>query len=170
MRDGRAALYRRVDWPASCLAGQEMELRLSWQREAQNLIQPPGRAANAALLRSHLRACRQTLPPARRFCFTILAESNAPGQFSNLNRLDDPQARHVDDRDVVRDAVGDQQIFLVRRKGAVPNSLTDQQIFQDGVSDAVDHRDPIGRPQIDEAEFAILGAIDNDGLDLLRSK
>src|SRR5260370_3285644 len=92
------------------------------------------------------------------------AEGNTPGQFADLNRFDDLLARHVDDGDVVRDAIGDQQIFLIRRKSAVPDSLAYQQIFQDGVRDAVDHRHPIGRPGIDEAEVALLGYVDADRL------
>jgi hypothetical protein len=147
MHDGCAALYRRVDRPTSNMDGEEMELRLSRRQEARCLIYPPaGRAAGR---------CR----------FSIRAEGNTPGQFSHLNGFYDPQGRHVDDRDVVGDTIGDQQIFLVRRKGTVPNSLADQQVFQDGVSDAIDHRYPVGRPQIDEAELAISGDIDADRLD-----
>ena len=52
----------------------------------------------------------------------------------------------------------------------MPNPLSDQQVFQDGVSNAIDHRHPIGGPQIDEAELAVLGDIDADGLDRLGSK
>src|ERR1700730_8124064 len=87
-----------------------------------------------------------------------------------MNGFDDPQACHVDDRDVIRNAVCDHQIFLVRRKGTMPNSLADQQILQNGMRDAVNHRHPIGRPEGDEAELAISRDIDADGLDGLRSQ
>ena len=52
----------------------------------------------------------------------------------------------------------------------MPNALADQQIFQDSVGDAVDHGHPIGGPEINEAEFAVFGDIDADGLDRLGSQ
>jgi hypothetical protein len=52
----------------------------------------------------------------------------------------------------------------------VPNALPDQQIFQDLVGNAIDHGHPIGRPEIDKAQFAVLGDIDADRLDRLRSQ
>ena len=116
MHDGRAALYRPVDRPASCMGGKEMELRLSRQRKAENLTLLPASARQA------LRCC-VTFGPIQantgaagfQFCRpSIGTEGNAPGQFSNLNGFDNPLARDIDDRDVIRDAIGDQQIFLVR--------------------------------------------------------
>ena len=52
----------------------------------------------------------------------------------------------------------------------MPDPLADQQIFQDGVSDAIDHGDAIGGPEIDEAELAVLGNIDTYRLDCLGSQ
>ena len=144
-----------VDWQASGVDGEEMELRLSRQREAGRFDLAFGPVS-----------ARGYSP----FLISIRAEGNAPGQFADLNGFDDPLGRDVDHRNVVRDAIGDQQVFFVRRKSAVPNSLPDQQIFQDGVRDAVDHGHAIGGPEVDEAELAILGDIDADGLDGLGSQ
>ena len=63
-------------------------------------------------------------------CSQFGAECDAPRQFADLDRLDDLQRRDVDDRDIVRDAVGDQQIFFVGRETAVPDALADQQILE----------------------------------------
>src|SRR6202000_937673 len=101
---------------------------------------------------------------------SVRTERDAPGQFANLNRFDHLLGRHVDHRYVVRNAIGAQQVFFFRREAAMPDPLADQQIFQNRVSDAVDHRDTVRRPEIDEAEFAIPGDIDADRLDRLGAK
>ena len=164
MHDGRATLYRAVDRPTSRMDGAtKWSCDYPGSKKRQDLTCSRGRVSKPDASAVALREARQrgAVGPS------VRAEGNAPGQFADLDRFDDPQARHVDDRDVVRDAIGDQQIFLVRRKGAVPNPLADQEIFQDGVSDAIDHRHPIGRSEIDEAELAVPGDIDADRLDRL---
>src|ERR1700734_4074858 len=103
MHDGRAALYCRMDWPTSRMDGEKLELRLSWQQEARNLIKPgveqtPRSCGHGWCLQAHLRRVGANTGVAD---FSIRAERNPPGQFSDLNGFDDPQACHVDDRDVV---------------------------------------------------------------------
>ena len=59
------------------------------------------------------------------------ATDDAPGKGADRNGLQHLEARDVDDRDVIGDAIGGQQIFLVRREGEMPDALADEQIFFD---------------------------------------
>src|ERR1700756_5392062 len=92
----------------------------------------------------------------------VRPERDAPGQFTNLDGLDDAQGGDINNRDIVGNAISDDKILFVRRKRAVPDTLPDQKIFQNGVSGAVDDRHAVGGPEIDEAELAVFGDVDPD--------
>ena len=76
-----------------------------------------------------------------------LRDCDAPGRVADRHRLHHLQAGHVDHRDVVAVAVGDEEQAVVRREGKLPYPLADQQIFLDLEFFRVDHGDPIGRAQ-----------------------
>src|SRR5271163_1222009 len=100
-----------------------------------------------------------------RFARSVRRESDAPRQFADLDRLDDFLFCDVDHGNIVGNAVRDDQIFFVRREIAVPDALSNEQVFYDLVGRAIDDGDPIGGPQIDEPPLAVLGEIDADRLD-----
>ena len=109
-----------------------MELRLSRSREAEDLIGLGERLASVACCNrvSALRVITSGPRPARvDIGDSIRPEGYPPGQFANLNGLDNAQRRHVDDGDIVRNAVGNQQVFFVGREGTMPNPLSDQEIL-----------------------------------------
>src|SRR6266851_8097552 len=58
-----------------------------------------------------------------------VGDGNAPRKLADLDRLDDLERGHVDDRDVVGEAVGGEKILLIRRERHVPNPLADQEIL-----------------------------------------
>src|SRR5262249_34450990 len=92
---------------------------------------------------------------------------NAPGQFADLDGLNHLQAGNVDDRNIVRYAVGGEEILLVRRERHVPHPLPDQEIFRYLVRGGVDHGNAIGGTERDEGGLAIAGDADADRLDCL---
>src|SRR5271156_490826 len=60
----------------------------------------------------------------RLFAQSERRESDAPRQFADLNRLDHLLFCNVDHGNIVGNAVGDDQIFFVRREIAVPHALS----------------------------------------------
>ena len=74
-------------------------------------------------------------------------------------------ASDIDHGDVVGDAVGDQQIFLVRRERQVPDPLPNQKIFGHGMACGIDHRDVVGRTERDKGGLVVHGHGDPDRLD-----
>src|SRR6185436_15499439 len=67
-----------------------------------------------------------------------LCNRDTPGQLAVLDRLYDLLRGDVDHRDVVRNAVGNHQIFFVRGECHVPYPLAHQQIFDDLVAGGID--------------------------------
>src|SRR5258705_5064112 len=92
-------------------------------------------------------------------------DRDAPGQFADLDGLDDLEVGDVDDRNVVRYAVGGQEILLVGRERHVPDALSDQKVFSNVVGYGVDHRDAIGWTERHEGGLAVTGNADPDRLD-----
>ena len=80
-------------------------------------------------------------------------------------RLDHLLRGDIDHRNIVRYAVGHQQIFFVRRKCHVPDPLSDQKIFDDRVAGGVDDGDAVGGAERDKRGLAVLGHADADRLD-----
>src|SRR5260221_7198742 len=68
-------------------------------------------------------------------------DRDAPWQLTYLNRLDDFLRGDINDRDIVGDAVGHEQIPFVRCECHVPDPLADQEIFGHGVARRIDHGD-----------------------------
>ena len=95
---------------------------------------------------------------------SLRAERDAPRQFANGDGFDHFLGNDVDHRHVVRDAVRDDQVLLVRREGAVPDALTNKQIFEDFMRDPINHRDAIGGAEIDGTIRARYVRIVLDGL------
>src|SRR5258708_28472204 len=92
-------------------------------------------------------------------------DREGPGQRADLDGLYDLEGGDVDDRNVVRYAVGGQEILLVGRERHVPDALADQKVFSNVVGYGVDHRDAIGRTERDEGGLAVTGNADSDRLD-----
>src|SRR6266508_2310005 len=90
---------------------------------------------------------------------------DTPRKFADLNRLDDPEICNVDDGDVVRYAIGRQEIFFVRGKRHVPDALAHEKIFLDLMRRTVDHGDAIGGTERYEPCLAVPGDADPDRLD-----
>src|SRR5215475_3569348 len=88
-------------------------------------------------------------------------------KLADLDGLDHLLRGNVDDGNVVGDAVGDQQIFFVRREGHVPDALPDQKIFRHLVAGRIDDGDAVGGTERDESRLAVLGHADADRLDRL---
>src|SRR5215471_1280080 len=96
---------------------------------------------------------------------SLLRNCDTPRKLADLDRLDDPQIRDVDDGDVIRYAVGRQKIFFVGGKRHVPHALAHEKIFLDLVGRAVDHGDAIGGAERYESGLAVPGDADPDRLD-----
>src|SRR5262249_4940208 len=96
---------------------------------------------------------------------SLLRNCDTPRKLADLDRLDDPEIRDVDDGDVVRYAVGRQKIFFVGGKRHVPDALAHEKIFLDLVRRTVDHGDAIGGAERDESGLAVPGDADPDRLD-----
>src|SRR5437667_12560354 len=86
---------------------------------------------------------------------SLLRNCDTPRKFADLDRLDDPEICNVDDGDVVRYAIGRQEIFFVRGKRHVPDALAHEKIFLDLTRRTVDHRDAIGRTERYESGLAV---------------
>src|SRR5262245_3052117 len=96
------------------------------------------------------------LPPAAACQMTSLPrDRNTPGQLADLDALDDLESGDVDDRHVVRHAVGGQKIFFVGRECHLPDPLPDQKVFLDLVRLRVDYGDAIGGTERDEGGLSV---------------
>src|SRR5262249_3434731 len=96
---------------------------------------------------------------------SLLGNCDTPRKLADLDRLDDLEICHVDDRDIVRHAVGRQKIFFVRGKRHVPDALAHEKIFLNLMRRGVDDGDAIGRAKCDESRLAVAGDADSDRLD-----
>ncbi len=94
-------------------------------------------------------------------------DRDAPGQFADLDGLGDLLRGDIDHGHIVRDTVGDQQVFFVGCEGHVPDPLANQQVFADLMGGGIDHGDPVGRPECHERRLAVFGDADADRLDRL---
>src|SRR4051795_2371209 len=97
----------------------------------------------------------------------LLRDRDPPRQLADLDRLDHPEARDVDNGYVVGDAICGQEIFLVRGERQVPDALADEKILLNLMGDRVDHGNAVGRPKCDESGLAVPGDTDSDRLDRL---
>src|SRR5262245_33930219 len=88
-------------------------------------------------------------------CSLMPRHPDTPWQFGILYRLDHFEIWHIDDRNIVRYAVGGQKVALVWGECHVPDPLADQQVFLHFVGSAIDHGDPIGGTERDKAGFAV---------------
>src|SRR5262245_61295400 len=134
------------------------------------LLQPRGlRLAKASgPVGSHAESTNVVVSPSgvkRTAKLSLLRNRDAPRKLADLDRLDDLKICDVDDGDVVRDAVGGEKIFFVRRKRHVPHALAHEKIFLDFVRRAVDHGDAIGWAERYESGLAVPGDADPDRLD-----
>src|SRR3954447_3938643 len=97
----------------------------------------------------------------------MLRDRDPPWQLADLDRLDHPEARDVDDGHVVGDAICGQEIFLVRGERQVPDALTDEKILLNLMGRSVDHRNTVGGSQGDKPGLAVAGDTDSYRLDRL---
>src|SRR5438128_3732754 len=96
---------------------------------------------------------------------SLLRNCDTPRKFADLDGLNNPEICNVDDGDIVRYAIGRQEIFFVRGKRHVPDALAHEKIFLDLMRRTVDHRDAIGRTERYESGLAVPGDADPDRLD-----
>src|SRR5262249_19114480 len=96
---------------------------------------------------------------------SLLRNCDTPRKFADLDGFDNPKICNVDDGDVIRYAIGRQEIFFVRGERRVPDALAHEKIFLNLVCRGVDHGDAIGRAECHEACLAIPGDADSDRLD-----
>ena len=75
--------------------------------------------------------------------------------------------RDVDDRNIVGQPVGGQQVFFVRGERHLPDPLPDQQVFFHRSGLRIDHRDAVGRPERDERQAVVLSETNPHRLDRL---
>src|SRR5262249_778044 len=98
---------------------------------------------------------------------SLLGNCDTPRKLADLDRLGDLEICHIDDGDVVRHAVGRQEIFFVRGKRHVPDALADEKIFLNLMRRGVDHGDAIGGTERHESCLAVFGDADSHRLDSL---
>src|SRR5689334_8495480 len=98
---------------------------------------------------------------------SLLGNCDTPRKLADLDRLGNPEIYHIDDGDVVRDAVGGQKIFFVRGKCHVPDALTDEKIFLNLMRRGVNHSNTIGGTECHKSCLAVFGDVDSHRLDSL---